>query len=56
MAETLLALILIVVVVLVLLWLIGKLGVEAQLQMILRVAVVGIAFVIVLVRYLPPLL
>lgn len=56
MTATLIALLILVVVVLFLLWLIGKLGIDAQLQMILRVVVVGIAFIIVFVHYLLPLI
>lgn len=55
MAETFLSLLLIVVVTLVLLLLISKLGVDAQLQQILRIAIVGIAIIVVVFRFLLPL-
>ena len=56
MGETLIALFIIVIVVLVCLWLIGKLGVEPGLARILQIAVVGIALIIIVVRYLLPLM
>lgn len=56
MGSTLIFLLVLVVVVLVCLWLIGKLGADAQLQMIMRIVVVGFALIIVFVKYLLPLL
>lgn len=56
MVELLLTLLVLVVVLAVCFWLIGQLGLPAPTQRIITVILVAIALVVVIVRFLAPLL